>query len=116
MIRRVLLSVALLCLLPASVAYGSPTGAALTQDGVYVHVGQPVHFHGSFAVCDIPPCSESWKVFGSGYSRLGTPIGYGPDLTFTPTKVGVYSLRYQVNNAGRTNGFDFAQGAISVSL
>src|SRR5437868_14316529 len=115
MIRRLLLAAAALLMIGGGTAVASPTGATLAQDGVYVHVGQPVHFHGSYAVCDIPPCSESWKAYGSGYSRLGTPIGYGPDLTFTPAKTGVFTIRYQVNNSGRTNGFTFADGAISVT-
>lgn len=115
MIRKVLLLVALLCLLPASVAVASPTGVAITATADRVTVGQSVTYTGSYAVCDRPPCREQIVVFGPGYSRLGTVLKEGNEVTVVWAKTGTFTVQFRVTASNGTNGRTQAQTATVVT-
>ena len=100
--RTIALTAALI--LAGGTATASPTGVTYTQTAVYVAPGTPVTYTGSPYVCDKAPCTEQWVVFGPGYSRLGTPLGYGHTLVKAWSKAGSFRVQWRVTNASGTNG------------
>ncbi len=115
MIRRVFVIVGVLALLlSGTVAAGNPVGVTVTADRQTVTVGETVTYTGAVAVCDYPPCRLQFVGFGSGFSRLGTPLGEGSTLTYRWAKAGTFTVQFRVTNSRGTNGRESASVATIV--
>lgn len=76
-------------------------------------LGQPVSFTFT-GTCDAPPCTISWRWFQTDGTRLGTPMGSGPNITYTFPAAGTYSVVAKITNSGTTHGSATATHSLTV--
>lgn len=96
-------------------ASAAPVASFTVSNGTPA-VNEVVHFDASASVCDPGmTCNYSWRAFGSGYSRLGTPIGSGVTLDYSWATARTVTVQLKVTANGSTNNFKTAQTYLVIS-
>ena len=75
-------------------AWAATTDAASVSGPTAVRVGERATYSGS--PCSVV-CGQTFNVFGSGYSRLGTPFGSGVSASITFSRAGNYQVSYVIS-------------------
>ncbi len=71
-------------------------------------VNRVVTFDATASLCDVPPCSYSWRWYRpttpTDFDRLGTTMGVGPIIQFAWTTTGPKNVVLTVTAANSTHG------------
>lgn len=95
-------------------SYGAFGATVPTITGPSVaHIGQPATYTGS--ACTVV-CGQTFTVFGTGYSRLGTPFGSGSSASIKFARAGNYQIVYTISEKCSSGWCKHASAPIYVAV